>query len=139
MLDLEWLLGVNGTLVRQLLELYRERFGVLLPTVGTVWDVGSKLTHKAIVVEMALQGLSTQQITGRLYRTLEAVDQCLRTFDRVLMLKYYRVPSKVMCRVTGHSSRVIEEHLALAQKHFATDEELTGCLANRGVELEVAS
>ena len=52
MLDLEWLLGVNGALVRELLGLYQEQFGVLLPTAGTVLDMGRTLTHKTIVVEM---------------------------------------------------------------------------------------
>jgi len=137
MLDLEWLLGVNGALVRELLGLYQDQFGVLLPTAGTVLDMGRTLTHKTIVVDMALQGLSTQQIARRIYHTPEAVDQYLRAFDRVLMLKYYRVPSKAMCRVTGHSPQLIEEHLALADKHFPTEEALTGYLANRGVDLEV--
>ena len=110
---------------------------MLLPTAGTVLDMGSTLTHKTIVVEMALQGLSTQQISRRIYHTPEAVDQYLRTFDRVLMLRYYRLPKSAICRVTGHSPHLIDEHLALADKHFGTEEALTGYLANRGVELEV--
>lgn len=137
MLDLEWLLGVNGALLRELLDLYHEQFGVLLPTAGTVLDMGRTLTHKTVVVEMALQGLSTQEIARRIYHTPEAVDQYLRAFDRVLMLRYYRVPTKAMCRVTGYSLQLVEEHLALADKHFPTEEALTGYLANRGVELEV--
>jgi hypothetical protein len=137
MLDLEWLLGVNGALLRELLGLYQEHFGVLLPTAGTVLDMGRTLTHKTIVVEMALQGLSTQQIARRIYHTPEAVDQYLRAFDRVLMLRYYRVPKNAMCRITGHSLQLVEEHLALADKHFPTEEALAGYLANRGVELEV--
>jgi len=55
----------------------------------------------------------------------------------VLMLRYYRVPKKATCRITGHSLHLIEEHLALADKHFPTEEALAGYLANRGVELEV--
>jgi len=137
MLDLEWLLGVNGALLRELLGLYQEHFGVLLPTAGTVLDMGRTLTHKTIVVEMALQGLSTQQIARRIYHTPEAVDHYLRAFDRVLMLRYYRVPRKAMCRVTGYSLQLVEEHLALADKHFPTQEALAGYLANRGAELEV--
>lgn len=45
---------------------------------------GQTLTHKAIVVEMALSGMSTQQIARRIYHTPEAVDNYLRLFDRVL-------------------------------------------------------
>ena len=54
MLDLEWLLNINGALIRQMLDAYHERFGVLLPTAGTILDMGRTLTHKTIVVEMSL-------------------------------------------------------------------------------------
>jgi hypothetical protein len=92
MLDLEWLLGVNGATLRQMLTAYQEHFGVILPTAGTVLDMGRTLTHKTIVVEMALDGMSTQQISRRIFHTPEAVDNYLRLFDRVLVLRYYRMP-----------------------------------------------
>ena len=136
MLDLEWLLNVNAALIRELLNAYQEQFGVLLPTAGTVLDMGRTLTHKTIVVEMALSGMNTQQIARRIYHTPEAVDHYLRLFDRVLTLRYYRVPPRTMSRVTGHSLALIEEHLALADKHFPTREILGEYLTNRGVELE---
>jgi DNA-binding NarL/FixJ family response regulator len=89
MLDLEWLLNLNGATLRQLLAAYQEHFGVLLPTAGTVLDMGRTLTHKTIVVEMSLEGLSTQQIAKRIFHTPEAVDNYLRLFDRVLVLRYF--------------------------------------------------
>ncbi|MGI9953304.1 DUF1670 domain-containing protein [Moorellaceae bacterium AZ2] len=48
---------------------------------------GRTLTHKALVVEMALEGLTTQEIARRIYHTPEAVDNYLRLFDRVLLLR----------------------------------------------------
>ncbi|NLA26876.1 MAG: DUF1670 domain-containing protein, partial [Firmicutes bacterium] len=36
MLDLEWLVNLNGATLRQLLNGYQEHFGVILPTAGTV-------------------------------------------------------------------------------------------------------
>jgi hypothetical protein len=74
---------------------------VLPPTAGTILDMGSTLTHKTIVMDLALQGLSTQQISRRIYHTSEAVDQYLRTFDRVLMLRHCQLPKSAICRVTG--------------------------------------
>lgn len=138
MLDLEWLLNINSTSLRQLLNTYQEHFGVLLPTAGTVLDMGRTLTHKTIVVEMALSGMSTQQIARRIFHTPEAVDQYLRLFDRVLVLRYFGLPPKLMRQVTGHSLALIEEHLALAEKHFPTTKAMVEYLANRGVELEKA-
>lgn len=56
MLDLEWLLGVNGAFVRQTLDAYHERFGMLLPTAGSILGMGRTLMHKTIVVKMSLSG-----------------------------------------------------------------------------------
>ena len=61
-LDLEWILGISTAQIRQLLEGYQERFGIILPTAGTVLDMGRTLTHKKLVVELALDGLTTQEI-----------------------------------------------------------------------------
>jgi predicted transcriptional regulator of viral defense system len=38
--DLEWILGITPTLIRELLEEYHEHFGIILPTAGTVLDMG---------------------------------------------------------------------------------------------------
>jgi hypothetical protein len=138
MLDLEWLLSLNGASLRQLLNAYQESFGVILPTAGTVLDMGRTLTHKTIVVEMSLEGLSTQQIARRIFHTPEAVDNYLRLFDRVLVLRYFGMPPHLMRQVTGHSMALIKEHLALADKHFPSEKDLVDYLANRGVELEKA-
>lgn len=138
-LDLEWLLGISPSLIRQLLEAYHERFGVLLPTAGTVLDMGRTLTHKALVVEMALEGLTTQEIARRIYHTPEAVDNYLRLFDRVLLLRYYHVPASAMMRITGHSQSLLEEHLALVEKHFPDEESLVSYIGKRGIKLEKSS
>lgn len=57
----------------------------------------------------------------------------------MLALRYYRVPSRVMSRMTGHSPAPIEEYLALAEEHFLTKEALGEYLVTRGVELEQVS
>ena len=138
MLDLEWLLNFNGTALRKLLNAYQEHFGVLLPTAGTVLDMGRTLTHKTIVVEMALEGMSTQQIARRIFYTPEAVDHYLKLFDRVLVLRYYGLPTNLIRQVTGHSIALITEHLALAEKHFPDEQSLVEHLSSRGVDFQKA-
>lgn len=135
-LDLEWLLGITPTTIRELLESYQEKFGVILPTAGTVLDMGRALTHKKIVVEMALSGMTTQQIAQRIYHTPEAVDAYLKVFEKLLILKYYKMPLPAIVRVLGHGQKLIEEHLALADKHFPDDESLKSYLEGRGVKVE---
>jgi len=87
---------------------------------------------------MALDGMSTQQIARLIFHTPEAVDHYLELFDRVLVLRYYRMPPHLIRQVTGHSIALIKEHLALAEKHFPTEHALVEYLYSRGVELEKA-
>jgi len=135
-LDLEWLLHINPAMISQLLEAYHEAFGVILPTAGTILDMGRTLTHKRIVVELALAGLSTKEIARRVYHKEESVDNYLRAFIRILLLRYYGLPPTAMVRVTGHSHSLIGEHLALAEKYFPTQEALAEYLNSQGVSKE---
>jgi len=68
--------------------------------------------------------------------TPEAVDNYLLSFDCVLMLHYYKLPLSVMVRVTGHSKKLLEEHLALAEKHFLVEKALETYLGQRCIKLE---
>lgn len=45
---------------------------------------------------------------------------------------------KLTVQVTGHSLSRLEEHLAIADKHFPTTEALTRYLASRRVDLAQA-
>ena len=134
--DLEWLLQASSTMIRGLLELYQEERGIILPTAGTVLDMGRTLTHKKIVIEMSLEGMTTQEIATRIYHTPEAVDSYLKTFEKLLVLRYYGMPFSAITRVLGHGRKLIDEHLSIAEKHFPTKEALAEYLEARGVALE---
>ncbi len=134
-LDMEWLLGISPPMLRNILDAYFEEFGIILPTAGTVLDMGRTLTHKKIVIEMSLSGMNTQEIASRIYHTPIAVDNYLRLFDRVLLLKYYNFPVEVMPRVIGYSKSLLDEHLKLVEKHFPTEEALSEYLGKRNIKL----
>lgn len=134
--DTEWILGISPNLLRELLEAYQEKFGIILPTAGTVLDMGRTLTHKKIVVELHLEGLTTKQIARKIYHSEEAVDAYLKTFDRLLVLRYYEMPLVAIRKVLGHGLKLVEEHLKLADKHFPTREDLEAHLKTRGIVLK---
>jgi hypothetical protein len=133
--DIEWLLSVSSSMMRELLEAYQEEFGILLPTAGTVLDMGRTLTHKARVIDQFLQGLTAAAIAERIFHTEEAVDAYIKTFDRLLILKLFGMSEELMQRVTGHSLAMIKEHLALAEKHFPTKDSLMEYLGQRNISL----
>ena len=105
-------------------------------TAGTILDMGRTMTHKAIVIEMALDGLTTQEIGRRIFHTPEAVDNYLKAFDRVLLAKHYGLPDEAIGRITGHSPSLVAEHLRLVEKHFENEEAIAEYLGQRGISLE---
>ena len=79
-IDMEWLTGLASSMTRTLLEACNQRFGIILPTAGTVLDMGRTLPHKKLVVELSLQGRTTKEISRRINHTEQAVDAYLRSF-----------------------------------------------------------
>ena len=81
----------------------------LLPTRGTIHDLGSRPTHKAKIVAMHLQGLSTQEIGRLTHHAPECVDRYIDDFERVFML-YQRLGK-------GRSINKISFYTGLGQSH----------------------
>ncbi len=65
-----------------------------------------------------------------------SVDAYLKTFAKLLVLRYYKMPQSAIMRVLGHGQKLIKEHLALAEKHFPTEEALVAYIEGRGVKME---
>lgn len=124
--DLVHLLGLSTKAVQ---GLSRRHPNVILPTRGMVADMGPALSHADKIIRLYTDGYTETEIvrrTGHSYDSVErylldfakVVDNYLRLFDRVLLLRYYKLPVSVMMRVTGHGKALLEEHLTLVEKHF---------------------
>lgn len=97
----EKLINLIIVAIRELLDAYHKAFRIILPTVGMVSDMGRTMTHKKIVIDMALSRMSTKEIGRRIYHIEEAVDSFIRTLIRILLLRYYNVPeAAIIHRVT---------------------------------------
>lgn len=103
-----------GTLSHTAVEL-RNR-GEFLPLRGYLCDMGRFPTHKAAVVRLYLEGLTTPDIAARTYHSKEAVDRYLRAFERVRLLapKFSREELPLL---TGLSEGLVAEYLVLLEAH----------------------
>jgi Protein of unknown function (DUF1670) len=72
--------GVSATVIR-----LRKR-GEILPIRGYVADMGSWPTHKAAIVRLYLEGLTTPEIASRTYHAKKSVDRYIEGFERVRLL-----------------------------------------------------
>lgn len=73
-------------------------------------------THKAAIIRLYLQGLTTPDIAARSYHSKEAVDRYIRGFERVRLLsgKFAREELPLL---TGMSAGLVDQYLALIQEH----------------------
>jgi hypothetical protein len=104
----------QGTLSHDAVEL-RKR-GEFLALRGYLADMGSFPSHKAAVVRLYLEGLTTPDIAARTYHSKVAVDRYIRGFERVRLLapKFAREELPLL---TGMSERLVAQYLALLDEH----------------------
>lgn len=113
-LDVALLLGLTAPTVGRYVRRARAR-GEFLPLRGYLADLGSWPTHKAAVVRLYLEGLTTPEIARRTYHSKEAVDRYIRGFERIRLLapKYAREELPLLA---GMSPRLIDEYLGLIEE-----------------------
>lgn len=102
--------GVSSAVLRM-----RAR-GEILPLRGYVADMGSWPTHKAAIVRLYVEGLTTPEIASRTYHSKRSVDRYIEGFERVRLLeaKYSREELPLL---TGLSPSVVAQYLAILDEH----------------------
>jgi len=116
--DLAELLAINDAGAAHLLAEHEKRTGRVVPRRATVHDVGTGLTHKAIICRKRyLEGKPPEQVARETYHSLEAVDRYLAAYDRVRH-----------CRLAGMSpaeiAYTLDSSLPLVEQYLALDAEL---------------
>lgn len=131
--DLALLMHRSTAHIRNLLDTFQRSKQLLLPTTGTVLDMGSTLTHKRIAVEWSLKGHNTTDIARAIFHTPQAVDNYLRTFNKVAILYVMGYPIHSIPWLLSCSKTLVNEHLSLARKHFPNREQLLQHLRHAGL------
>jgi hypothetical protein len=90
--------------------------GEFLPLRGYVVDMGSYPTHKAAVVRLYVDGLTTPDIAARTYHSKDAVDRYIRGFERVRLLAT-KFSKEELPLLTGLSEGLVGQYLDLLEAH----------------------
>jgi hypothetical protein len=102
----------------------------MLPTRGTIHDLGSFPTHKAKIIALHLEGINTQDIGRVTNHAPECVDRYIDDFQRVFMLYRKLGTGRSVNRIafyTGLSHGLVEQYIAIIKEHRETlrpDEEV---------------
>ncbi|RJS73576.1 DUF1670 domain-containing protein [Methanophagales archaeon] len=90
---------------------YMERTREVVPTRGTVHDLGRAITHKRIIIRLYLEGYLTPEIARRTKNSEDACDRYIRAFNKVHMLADRNMSAEEIARTLEMSSFTVKEYL----------------------------
>jgi len=121
--DIVALCGCSYSTAQHARQRWEKKHGALLPTRGTIHDLGSTPTHKAQIIALHLQGLNTVEIGRVTHHAPACVDRYLDDFERVLTL-YRRLGRgrsvNSIAFYSGLSAGLVQQYLAIIKEHRET-------------------
>ncbi|NIS82765.1 MAG: DUF1670 domain-containing protein [Anaerolineales bacterium] len=116
LLDLSLLSGLSAYYVGRLLREHEAQTGQVVPTRGTVHDVGGSVTHKAEVIRRWLRRESPARIARDIKHSQGAVDRYIADFEKVRLLAQ-KLPLDDLPASTGLSKHLVEQYVALLREY----------------------
>jgi hypothetical protein len=123
----------------RLVNHFESQTRLILPTPGTILDAGSKLTHKAAIVRLHLDGCDCKEIARQTFHSEEAVSRYIDDFERTLIASSYGLPFKILCRILKLSPHVVEQYQALVAEHIGDMDAVKNLISNRGDNIKEAT
>jgi hypothetical protein len=115
-LDIGLLSGLSENYISKVLREYEAEAGVIVPTRGTVHDLGPAVTHKAEIVRRWLRHESPADIARKTHHAQTSVDRYIADYQKVRLLAQ-KVRSSEIPALTGLSTGVVEQYLALLEHY----------------------
>jgi len=109
--DVAALLGVSPSTVSKQAREFMERENVIIPTRGTIHDLGMATTHKKVIIRLYLDGHLTPEISRITDHSEEAIDRYIRAFEKVRLLREKDVD--YIQKATGMSKWLIRSYLGI--------------------------
>jgi hypothetical protein len=116
LLDLSLISGLSEHYVGELLQEYEAQTGQIVPTRGTVHDMGPSVTHKAEVVRRWLRRELPARIARTLNHSQSAVDRYIADFEKVRLLSQ-KIPLDGLPAYTGLSKSVVTQYVSLLREY----------------------
>lgn len=109
--DVAWLMGVSPTTISKHVREFMERENVIVPTRGTIHDLGMATTHKKVIVCLYLAGHLTPAIKKITNHSEEAIDRYIRDFEKVRLLRGKDVD--YIHKATGMGKWLVKKYLEI--------------------------
>jgi hypothetical protein len=118
--DLSVILDCDVRTIREDIKLYREKYGILMPTRGTKKDIGPGITHREKAVEWYIQGKDALSIARDMNHSLKAVERYINHFCRVVFCQNNQKDVLKTALVMGISLSSVDRYLNLRNKYYGT-------------------
>lgn len=115
-LDLGLLSGLSEHYISKVLREYETETGEIVPTRGTVHDLGPAVTHKAEIVRRWLRHESPAQIARETRHSQASVDRYIADYQKVRLLTQ-KVSKAEIPALTGMSAGVVEQYITLLTQY----------------------
>ena len=79
--------------------------------------MGAWPTHKAAIIRIYLEGLTTPEIAARSFHTEHSVDRYIEGFERVRLLAAKHPPEELLLLLCKMAPSVVRQYLAILDGH----------------------
>lgn len=130
------LLKVPRTEVAKLIREWQEENQELLPTRGTIHDIGPSVTHKKKIIEkLFLQGKSTENVMRETHHSADAVHRYIVAFKQVVLCRKKGLHTGEIAFAVNMSIRLVEEYQRLIEEFSQRNPSFERSLATKLDEL----
>jgi len=115
--DLSQILNLSILSVSKHKKIWEEAHKKILPTRGSIHDMGRTFTHKVQILTLYLEGATTSEIARATGHDPVNVDRYIDDFNRILLLyEDGNEPSKI-CFYTGLGRKLVSEYINFIKEH----------------------
>jgi hypothetical protein len=114
-LELSLLSGLSEEAISKALREYEAETGTIIPTRGTVHDMGPAITHKTEVVRRWLQHQSPVRIAREMKHSQTSVDRYIADYQKVRLLAQ-KIPIADLPTLTGMSPGLVNQYADLLRR-----------------------
>lgn len=124
-IDLSLMFGVSTSKISKCIRNYEAKHSVILPTRGTIHDLGPSISHKVVICKKKLlEHKDTLQIAKETFHSPESVDRYLLSFYRVRFCINKGMNPDETSFATQLSPSLVHEYSELHNKVTGQKEEL---------------
>ena len=111
----------TGTAISKKRKAYEKRHDTILPHTGSLQDMGTCITHKAVIIrKIIIEKKDPIQVASETNHSLKAVENYIKDFRRVQTC--YRLNQNIdfIAQATGFSNQLIKQYIKLVHDSSTT-------------------